>query len=89
MASRRAFKKELNQVLSEVIEECYVKQLTADDKSHAEAEKIIDEAIQTFDAIVAKIYDKDIENSKVHFRSLKSELEKKTEALYKKIEGLK
>lgn len=89
MASRREFKKELNQVLSEVIEECYVKQLSADDKSYAEADKIIDEAIQTFDSIMAKVYDKDVENTKVHFRSLKNELDEKSQALYKKIEGLK
>ena len=89
MASRREFKKELNQVLSEVIEECYVKQLSADDKAHAEAEKIIDEAIQTFDSIMAKIYDKDVENSKVHFRNLKNELEERSKDLHKRIEGLK
>ena len=89
MASRREFKKELNQVLSEVIEECYVKQLSADDKTFVKAEKIIDEAIQTFDGIMAKVYDKDVESSKVHFRTLKKELEDRSKELYDKIEGLK
>ena len=89
MASRREFKKELNQVLSEVIEECYVKQLSSDDKTYAEAEKIIDEAIQTFDSIMARVYDKDVESSKVHFRNLKKELEERSGELYSKIEDLK
>ena len=89
MASRREFKKELNQVLSEVIEECYVKQLSADDKTYAEAEKIIEEAIKTFDGIMAKVYDKEVTNSKLHFRNLNKELEERSTELLKRIEGLK
>ena len=49
MGSIKNFKKEINIVLSDIIEECYVCQLNSDDKISAKAEKIIDEAIGVFD----------------------------------------
>ena len=58
MASIRKLKKEMNNVLSEIIEDCYVCQLNADDKVAAKAEKIIDEAIVTFDELIAEVTSK-------------------------------
>ena len=58
MASIRKFKKEINDVLSGIIEDCYVCQLEGDDKISAKAEKIIDEAITTFDELISKLHQK-------------------------------
>lgn len=88
MASIRKFKKEINDVLSEIIEECYVCQLEGDDKVSEKAEKIIDEAITTFDDLIAKLHQKDVSDLKSHFKNIKAELMDKSTALSSKIEKL-
>ena len=88
MASIRKFKKEINDVLSEIIEDCYVCQLEGDDKVSQKAEKIIDEAITTFDELIAKLHQKDITDLKSHFKDLKASLVDKSTALSTKIEKL-
>ena len=89
MASIRLFKKEVNDVLSEVIEQCYECQLSGDDKIYNKAEKIIEEAITTFDEIIEKLHQNDIEDYKSHFKGLRTELNKKYEKLSKYISELK
>jgi len=81
MSSVRNFKKELNQVLSEIIEECYVSQLSGDDKNYAKAEKIIDEAIATFDELIIGLHQKPEGTAKAHFKALREELQKRTDKL--------
>jgi len=88
MASIRLFKKEVNDLLSEVIERCYECQLTADDKIHAKAESIIDEAIETFDSLIHKLSKNDVENYKQHIKSLKVELNEKYEKLLADVQKL-
>jgi len=88
MASIRKFKKELNDVLSEIIEDCYVCQLEADDKVSQKAEKIIDEAITTFDDLIAKLHQKDVSDLKSHLKGIKADLMDKSNALTSKIEKL-
>ena len=89
MASRRQFKKDLNQTLSEVIEECYEIQNSGDDAKSKKAEKLIDKAIETFDSIIAKLHQDQDQNPKAHFKSLREELEKSTVSFYKEIDSLK
>jgi len=84
MATIRDLKKTINYELSSVIEECYVWQLTNAD--HADkAEKIIDEAIETFDNLIVKVNDKSVENKKAHFNGLTEELYKTSDKLMKKL----
>ena len=64
MASIRKFKKEINDVLSGIIEDCYACQLEGDDKISAKAEKIIDEAITTFDDLIRKFIKKMLKTQK-------------------------
>ena len=85
MASIRKLKKEMNNVLSEIIEDCYVCQLSADDKTAAKAEKIIDEAISTFDELIVKLHQKDVSDQKTHLRELKANLYNKSTALSDKL----
>lgn len=89
MASIRKLKKEMNTVLSEIIEDCYVCQLNGDDKTAAEAEKIIDESIETFDALIEKLHQKEVPNVKAHLREIRTDLQEKSALLSKKIEKLK
>jgi len=88
MASIRKFKKEINDVLSGIIEECYACQLEGDDKTSAKAEKIIDEAISNFDELIAKLHEKDVEDQKKHLKELKASLNKKSTLLLEKITKL-
>ncbi|MCF6223212.1 MAG: hypothetical protein L3J34_05740 [Flavobacteriaceae bacterium] len=88
MASVKNFKKEINNVLSDIIEECYICQLTNDDKTSAKVDKIIDEAIVTFDDLIVKMNLKNIENKKKHFQEMQSDLNSKATNLLGKIEKL-
>ena len=45
--------------------------IEADDKVSAKAEKIIDEAITTFDDLIAKLHQKDVDRSKNTFKEVK------------------
>ena len=89
MASVKNLKKDINYVLSDIIEECYVWQILQDDTKKADkAEKIIDEAIETFDELIEKVNAKDVENRKAHFKAINIELEKKANGLLAKIQKL-
>lgn len=89
MASRRQFKKDLNQTLSEVIEECYEIQKSGDEAMSKKADKLIDKAIETFDNAIAKLHQEQDKSPKAHFRSLREELAKSTASFYKEIDKLK
>jgi len=89
MASVKNLKKDINYVLSDIIEECYVWQiLQEDEKNSAKAEKIIDETIVVFDDLIEKVHAKGVENKKTHFKAINKELEEKANGLLKKIEKL-
>lgn len=89
MASVKNLKKDINYVLSDIIEECYLWQmLQEDDKKADKAEKIIDEAITTFDTLIEKVNAKDVENKKAHFKAVSSDLEKSSKELLAKIAKL-
>ena len=89
MASRREFKKDLNQTLSEVIEKCYAIQKSSDAKTSQKAEKLIDKAIETFDGMISKVYQKGVENQKAHFGTIREELKKSVDSMQKEIDSLK
>jgi len=88
MASVKNFKKEINNVLSDVIEECYICQLTNDDKISAKADKIINEAISTFDDLILKLHDKSVDNKKKHYQSIRAELKSKSVKMLDNLEKL-
>lgn len=85
MASVKGLKKNINDVLSDIIEECYICQLEGDDKTNVKAEKVIDEAILTFDDLIVKLNQKNVDNKKKHFNSIHKELRTKAEKLLDKI----
>ena len=89
MASVKNLKKDINYVLSDIIEECYMWQIVQEDDKKAEkAEKIIDEAINTFDSLIEKVNAKNVENKKAHYKEVNSELEKSAKDLLAKIAKL-
>jgi len=88
MASVKNFKKEINYVLSDIIEECYICQLTSDDKISDKADKIISEAITTFDSLIEKLHEKNVDNKKKHYQLIRKELNDKSVKMLEKIEKL-
>lgn len=87
MASIKNLKKDLNYIYSDIIEDCYVWQLENSDKSE-KAETIIDDAIASFDELVAKVNDKKVENKKAHFKGIITDLEKDVKKLQLKLAKL-
>ena len=88
MASIKNLKKDINYVLGDIIEECYVWELSNPKADTKKSEAIIDEAIEIFDELIAKVHAKDIDNRKAHFKSISSDLELKASELLKKVNKL-
>jgi hypothetical protein len=88
MGNVRDLKKDINYVLGDIIEAVYVWEYTNTSKDTKKSEAIIDEAIETFDALIAKVNDKKVENKKAHFKAINAELEAKGRALIEKINKL-
>jgi len=88
MASIQDLKKDVNTVLSSVIDECTIELLSADDKKSVELEKIIDESIEVFDSIIEKINQKKVENRANHLKAVKNELQENANRLLEKIAKL-
>ena len=88
MANVRNLKKDINYVLGDIIEAAYVWELTNPGKDNKKSEAIVDEAIETFDELIAKVNAKNVDNAKAHFKSISLELEAKGNALIEKINKL-
>lgn len=89
MANKRDLKKDINYVLGDIIEAVYVWELSNSEKPTKESEAIIDEAITTFDDLIARANDRSPEDMKAHFKAINSDLETKGRALIEKINKLK
>lgn len=88
MGNVRDLKKDINYVLGDIIEAVYVWEYSNPSKDTKKSEAIIDEAIETFDELIAKVNDKKVENKKAHFKAINAELEAKGRALIEKINKL-
>ncbi len=88
MANVRDLKKDINYVLGDIIEAVYIWEMTNPKKDDTKSQEIIDEAIITFDELIVKVNNKDVENKKKHFKEVKDELETKGRALIDKINAL-
>lgn len=87
MASIKNLKKDINNVLGDIIEAVYMWEYTNVDKATKKSEAIIDDAISTFDELIEKVNFK-AEDRKAHFKSIKNELEEKGKALIDRINKL-
>ena len=88
MANVRDLKKDINYVLGDIIEAVYIREYSNTDKEAKKSEAIIDEAIETFDELIAKVNTRNVENPKAHFKAINQELEDKGRALIEKINKL-
>ncbi len=81
MASVRDLKKDINYVLGDIIEAVYIVEAANGKQDSKEGVKIIDNAIETFDGLIAKVNTKKVENRKAHYNEVRSELESKAKGL--------
>lgn len=88
MGNVRDLKKDINYVLGDIIEAVYVWEYTNTSKDTKKSEAIIDEAIATFDEMIARVNERKVENKKAHFKAIQSDLETKGRALIEKINNL-
>lgn len=88
MASIKNLKKDINYILGDIIEECYVADLLHPNKDSSKTEAIIDEAISVFDTLIEKVHQKEVANKKEHFKAINNELESKANELIQKINAL-
>lgn len=88
MPSVKNLKKDINYVLGDIIEAVYICEMTTAGKPTDATNAIIDEAIDSFDALIAKVNDKKVENKKAHFKQINAELEQTANQLVAKINAL-
>ena len=88
MASVKNLKKDINYVLGDIIEECYVWELLNPKADNKNAEAIIDEAISSFDSLIEKVNAKKVADKKAHFKAINVEFEKTANELLAKINSL-
>ncbi|MBD1260944.1 hypothetical protein HZY62_10130 [Maribacter polysiphoniae] len=88
MASIRDLKKDINFVLGDIIEAVYIVEAANNKSDSKEGAKIIDNAIETFDELIAKVNNKSVDNRKAHLNAVRQELEKKATALVDQLNKL-
>jgi hypothetical protein len=88
MASIQDLKKDINYVLGDIIEAVYFWEASNGKKSSKEGTELIDEAINVFDELIAKVNKKDVESRSKHLNGVKSELEEKATVLVEKLNTL-
>ena len=81
MASIKNLKKNIKDVIEDIIDISLVS-ANGDEKK---TEAIIDEAIDVFDDLIAKVNAKDVEDKKAHFKAIEAELEVRANKLFDKV----
>ncbi|HBK83799.1 MAG TPA: hypothetical protein DDZ41_09430 [Flavobacterium sp.] len=75
MASVKNLKKEINYVLGDIINIVYVWEMTNGGKPTEASDKLVDTIYETFDGLMTKANQKNVENKKAHFKNIRSEYE--------------
>jgi len=88
MASIKNLKKDINYVLGDIIEECYLFEMVNPEADKKKTEAIIDEAIEAFDGFVERVNDAKVDNKRAHFKAINSDLEATAKKLIEKVNKL-
>jgi len=92
MANRRDIKKDINNVLGDVLEECYSEMLNNPDKNENEINAIIDEAVDLANDLMFRVNNAhDItkgKSVKTHFSKISEDLEDKAIGFIEKLNAL-
>ncbi|MRI00391.1 hypothetical protein GH721_07545 [Kriegella sp. EG-1] len=88
MASVRGLKKDINNVLGDIIEAVYIVEASNGTTISKEGEGIIDNVFSTFEDLIAKVNQRKVENRKAHLNNVKNELETKARDLVEQVNKL-
>jgi hypothetical protein len=88
MASVKNLKKDLNNVIGEIIQNINLWELENSDKDLKKSEKLVDKCFDVFDDLIKKIHQKDVKDKKDHFKTISLELTKKANDLVKSFNEL-
>ena len=88
MASVKNLKKDINYILGDIIEECYSWELMNPKADTKKSQAIIEEALNSYDALLEKVNAKKITAKKEHFKNVDKELETIASKLIEKINKL-
>ncbi len=88
MANIRDLKKDINFVLGDIIEAVYIWEALNPKKDTKESDAIIDDAIKTFDTLIAKVNDRSVDNRRKNLQEVREDLEKEATALVDRINKL-
>lgn len=84
MASKRDIKKGLNNLVYDIVDDCFSVQLFNEDKVEA-SDKVIDQAADFQDQMLTKINQA---KNKAEFRAIHQEIEKKSEEFFQAVNKL-
>ncbi|APQ16410.1 hypothetical protein [Maribacter hydrothermalis] len=81
MASIKELKKNINNVLGDIIEGVYIVEAANGKNNSKEGSAIVDQAIVDFDELIAKVNQSKVENKKAHFNEVRNDLETRANKL--------
>ena len=88
MASVRELKKDINNVMGDIIEAVYITDAANSKQDSKEGAAIIDEAIAAFDGLIAEVNKKNVDNRSKHLKGVRKDLEEKAGSLVEKVNKL-
>jgi len=88
MANLRDLKKDINFVLGDIIDATYVHEAVHPEADKKKTDAIVEDAISTFDTLMAKVSDRKVDNRKAHLKAVRVELETKASDLVARINAL-
>lgn len=88
MANIRDLKKDINFVLGDIIEAVYVWEALNPETDTNKSEAIIDDAIDTFDVLIAKVNDRQADSKSKQLKQVRIDLEKEASGLVDRINKL-
>ncbi|PQJ78809.1 hypothetical protein [Polaribacter porphyrae] len=86
MASIKNLKKDINYVLGDVI--TYTLDVATLKNEAKKADPIVDEAIEAFDNLIARVNANNVENKKAHYKAIHKDLEEKAKELVDKANAI-
>ncbi len=88
MASIRDLKKDINNVFGDIIEAVFILEDAREQPESKEGSAIIENAISTFDELIAKVNDRSVEDRSAHLKKVRAELETKARKLVDQVNKL-
>ena len=83
-----SFKSMINFVLGDIIDAVYIWEAINPKEDHTKSEAIIDDAIKTFDELIAKVNDRKVDDRRAQLKAVSAELEERGKALIDRVNDL-